>query len=326
MISLTNSERNTYKECIRKWHYNYELKRSKLQTSEPLYMGSAIGIGLDAIWEGDKDYLKPFEDYLDKNGESHKKLRLYYMGRAMLMGYIAAWDLDEFGLIATERKVVAHICEGIENPGMVDKFVRHKDTGQLYQLDHKTTTANIEDPTSDYWSDLMIDNQPTGYKVALEQETGEDVGIMYDVIKKHSATKPKMKKKISKRKSETVDEYEIRKADVTESWEEFGERLLNDYLDNPGTYYRRQIIARTSSDVEEWRSEFQADAIALAATRAGGVFTKSPKTCTKWGSRCAYYNVCRGLDQIDSDNFITRENRHPELDGDDIKGVENVVI
>lgn len=326
MISLTNSERNTYKECHRKWYYNYELKRSKQQSAEPLYFGSAIGLGLDAIWEKDPNYLDVFGDYLDTNGEKHSKLRLYYMGKAMLEGYVAAWDLDEFELIETEKKVVAHICEGIENPGMVDKFIRHKESGQLYQLDHKTSKLDIEDPTSDYWSDLMIDNQPTGYKVAIEQETGENVGIMYDVIKKHSATKPKMKKKIAKRKSETDDEYQLRKADNTESWPEFGERLLQNYLDNPGTYYRRQIIARTSSDVEEWRTEFEADANALAATRAGGVFAKSPKTCTKWGSRCSYYNVCRGLDQIESDNFITRENRHPELDGDDIKGVDNVII
>jgi len=319
MMYLTNSEMQTFQTCPRKHHYIYNLCRITPRPQEPLYMGSAIGIGLDAIWENNPGYLRAFEDYLDRYGEDKKKVALYAKGVAMLKGYIKYWDPDDWELIQTEKKVQLKIDNNLTYRGMIDKVVRNRRDGCLYLIDHKTSSDNIQDPSSDYWTELMINPQATGYKVALEAEYKEEVRIIWDVIKKHSSQGPKLKKSIRLKKDETDDEFELRKADLMESDQEYSDRVLQDYLEKPEYYYKRKVLGRTSEDLKEWRRELEANACNIKASSVMTLPIKHTKSCRKYGRMCEYAPVCHGLDQIESDNYVTKENRHPELDGDEIK-------
>ncbi len=327
-LELTNSERKCHGECQRKWYYGYELCRIPSRSREPLYFGSAMGLGFDDIWEEKVDILSSFKAEIEKKAHPEKRQLLMTKGEAMLSAYRQIHDPDEWELIQTEKPVKMEI-DGypITYRGKLDKVARNKKDGVIYLIDHKTSIDEIENPIADFWLNLMIDNQPTGYQIALEQQLDEEVRILWDVVKKHSSLGPKQKKPyVKKRKSETDAECALRKADNLESWNEYADRLYKDYTEKPNEYFKRRQIGRTSEDKALWKDELIADAAAMANSRVIGVFPRRSSSCRKWGSICEYASVCSGLESIESDNFVTKENRHPELDGEEIKEELNVTV
>jgi len=325
-LELTNSEINCYRVCPKKWDYSYRQLRIPRQTAEPLYFGSAIGLGIDAIWEGKTDILTDFRNYIERMGESHKKKLLMAKGEAMLAGYRMMHDPSEWELIESEMKVSMDVDGYANYRGMLDKVARNKSDGCLYLLDHKTSIDNIEDPMCNFWVELMINPQPTGYQLALEHKFGEEVRIMWDVVKKHGSKGPKMKKAVQKRKLEKDEAFALRKIDNMETWDEYSDRLYKDYTDNQSTYYKRKQIGRTKHDHETWKAEFIANAASIANAKVIGTFPRVSSSCRKFGSVCPYASVCSGLESIESDNFVTKRNRHPELDGEEVEEVLNVTV
>lgn len=327
-MELTNSERSCYRRCPRKWYYNYQLLRVPVQTSEPLWFGSAIGKGLDAIWDGRSDFLKPFSAYIEKHGykDSEKLLVPNFKGEAMLTAYSRLYldDLDTYEVIATEHPI-SYDMNGVTLKGMLDKVLRHKISGKLYVLDHKTTKDDIQDPSSDYWQIKILDPQLVGYKVALEAEFGEPVSMIYDSIKKHGSKGPKLRKGVRKKQSESDEAWEMRKADETESWKEYADRLMSDYCDNPDEYFRRRVIERSKEELVEWEGEFMTDAHAIEHAKGGAAHPKNHGSCGKAHYKCEYFNVCTKMDSIESDNFVTKKFRHPELENEK-EGAEDVII
>lgn len=319
-MDLTNSERSCYKRCIRKWYYCYELGRVPIFTAEPLWFGSAIGLGIDAIAE-EKDFIKPFKDYIEKHGykDNDKLLPHYYKGVAALTIYSELYknDCDHWELIAIEHPISYKIGDIILR-GKLDKVLRNKKDGKLYVKDHKTTKDEIEDPSSDYWQIKILDPQLVGYQQALEEEFSEPVVMIYDTIMKHGSKGPKLRKGVRKKKSETDEEWELRKADETESWDEYAQRVMDDYRDNTQKYFKRRIIYRNQEELVEWGEEFLMDAASIELTRKMKVYPKNHGSCGKLHYKCEYFNVCTKMDSIESDNFVTKENRHPELDGEGV--------
>tara|TARA_R110002126_G_scaffold182843_3_gene331462 strand:- start:967 stop:1956 length:990 start_codon:yes stop_codon:yes gene_type:complete len=329
MNTLTNSERSTHKRCIRKWHYCYGLGRIPVLTPEPFFFGSAIGLGLDAIWN-DKPFINPFQDYLGKHGykDIEKLWPLFYKGRAMLTVYkeLYANDKDNWELIATEHPI-SYDMGGVTLRGMLDKVLRNKANGQLYVLDHKTTKDDIDDPSNDYWQIKILDPQLVGYMVALEAEFNEPVTMIYDTIKKHGSKGPKMRKGVRRKKTESDEEWEMRKADETESWDEYASRVMTEYRTDTDKYFKRRVIERTKEEMEEFRTEFLEDAVMIESSKATGVYPMNHGSCGKAQWKCEYFNVCTKMESIESDSFKTKQYRHPELDGDgDMEEVEDVII
>jgi len=156
MMHLTNSERSTFRKCPRRWYYEYEIGRVKPVNAEALYFGSAIGAGIDAIWEGQEDYVLPFATYLKEHAPEHRYQVLYYKGVAMLRGYVHTHKhlMDMFELIASEHTVSLEINNWLTFRGQLDKVVRRKHDGKLCIIDHKTSSEDIEDPTHDYWETI----------------------------------------------------------------------------------------------------------------------------------------------------------------------------
>jgi hypothetical protein len=317
---LTNSERGTYRQCPRKWYYNYELQRITPYPQEPLFFGSAIGLGLDAIWEGKEDYITPFKDYLEANGfqsddKKDRMLTLYYWGVGMLDGYKKHFNFDAWELVAVEHQIEWEVGGGITLRGMIDKVIRNKETGYLFVLDHKTTSMDVHDMSSLFWTSKAIDPQLVGYSLALEQEMGEPVYMIYDAIKKHGSKGPKLKAGVRKKKDESEEDWAERKADNTESWEEYAARVHEDYMTKPERYYKTGVINRNNAELEEWKAEFLVDAACIFNSRFYNAHPKVASACSAYGKTCEYLAVCSHMDSIDSNNFITKENRHPELDG-----------
>ena len=173
----------------------------------------------------------------------------------------------------------------------------------------------------------MLDPQLVGYAQALSQSSDEPVDMMYDVIKKHSSLGPKLRKGVRKKKDETAEEWEMRRADETETWEEYGDRVMADYRADPAKYFKRRYISRTKKELEEWSTEFRVDAEEIQRAKERDVHPKVHGACGKAHYKCEYFDVCTSMCSIDDDRFRTKTNRHPELDGeDDKKETQDVII
>lgn len=315
MMYLTNSERSTFRKCPRRWYYEYECGRISKNNIEALYFGSAIGRGLDAIWEGEEDFITPFSTYLAEYAPEHRYQLLYHKGVAMLRGYIHQYSnfSDMFELVASEHTVSYQLEDWLTFRGQLDKVVRRKYDGRLCIIDHKTSSEDIEDPTHDYWETInYIDPQTAGYKAALEIEFNEPVDIYYDVLKKDRSLGPKLKKQIRKRKDELDEEFKARKEAEMESWDEYGSRLVEKYTSDPELYQFKQVV-KTKEDLKEWRDEFIADANAIKAAREVNVYSKVTYSCGRGEHRCPYVTVCGRVNSIDSEDFTDKPCRHPEL-------------
>jgi len=324
-LELTNSEMTCYRTCPKKWDFTYNQMRIPRQTAEPLYFGSAIGLGIDAIWEGKQDILTPFKDYIERMGESHKKKLLMAKGEAMLAGYRKMHDPNEWELIESEMSVRMDVDGYAIYRGKLDKVARSKADGCLYVIDHKTTIDDIEDPLANFWVELMINSQPTGYQLALQNKYNEEVRILWDAIKKHGSRGPK-KSKARQKVNESDTDFALRQIDTGETWDDYTDRLYKDYTENQSTYYKRKQIGRTSEDHKIWKDEFIANAASICNAKVIGTFPRVSSSCRKWGSVCSYASVCSGLESIESNNFVTKKNRHPELDGEEVKEELNVTV
>ena len=150
---LTNSERACFRQCPRKWKYTYEDQRIPVENKEYFMFGSAMGVGLDAIWNDEDDYLRQFSDYIYKHAREGRKELWYHKGVAMLKGYKLKYpDLfDHWEVIKTEHTVQLNMGGDLTFTGQIDKVARNKHSGRLAVIDHKTSSEDIDDLASQYW-------------------------------------------------------------------------------------------------------------------------------------------------------------------------------
>jgi hypothetical protein len=134
--------------------------------------------------------------------------------------------------------------------------------------------------------------------------------ILWDVIGKPGG-KPKMKQKISRRKTETDEEYEKRKTDCIETLDEFRDRMLAEMLATPDQYLMRREVHRTA----EQHAELLAEVIETCKRIDGhtGPWVRNDRACQSKYGTCAYLGVCAGVETLDSERFEKLDTAHPEL-------------
>jgi len=328
MMQITNSEAQTYRRCPRKWKYIYEDMTIPRQPIEPFYFGSAIGLGLDAIWERREDFISETLQYLKDYGEEHKLRLLSIQATAMLEGYKALYGptLDNWELVAVEKLVSWEIAPGVEYRGALDKVIRHKETKQLYVLDHKTTASDV-DIQSEFWIEKALDPQLVGYKLALEQEMGEHVDMIYDVIRKHKTLGPHKKKQIRQKKDETDMEFAARTMENMETWEEYEARVKDDYLTKPEKYFNVMPVFKQQDEIDQWQPTMVFHAKSIENSLEADIYPKVTSNCGRDKWACEYRDVCLGYMSLDDNKFKKKKNAHPELDGDnDKEGADDGII
>jgi len=332
ITTVTNSERQTFNQCPRKHHYKYTLRRESVDFVPELVFGSAIHAAMEVYW-ADLDgslllkMVAAFDEYLNKHSGQNNVNTLWAKGHAMLTAYYTGYresDREKWEVLGIEQNVKYKLMDGLDLIGRYDVLLKDRKTGKIYVMDHKTTKSEIEDPGGDYWFALNIAPQPTGYQLALEQELGEEVFIIYNVLRTHTSKGPKMKPGTRKKKDESDDEWAERKALSTETIDEYCERLTEEYLEKPSAYFQRSEIARTAKDKEEWKAEFELNAAQMSHCKVYGVYPKHVTACRNYGRMCSYAMVCSNLESIDNNEvFYTKPHKHMEL-VEEPKEVSNV--
>jgi hypothetical protein len=230
--------------------------------------------------------------------------------RAMMRVYWQCWgrEREDWDVIENEAEFLMEIAPGLSYGGKRDMVARCD--GVLYLWDHKTTSEEIANVGTDFWQGLAFDRQITSYSEAIRRQYGELPRVLWDVIKKPSG-KPKMKKRVAKRKSETQEEFEARKAEQMESLEEYEERLFDEMVSDADSYLVRREVYRTREQHEKNLKEVIETCMEIENYQ--GSYPRNDSMCRGRYGSCPYLGVCSGVESLDSDRFERLENPHPEL-------------
>lgn len=196
-----------FKACRTKWYFGSALRRglSPITPSRSLYMGTLVHAALDLwynpeneldIYECLKEVWKQEQMGLDpaytSSEEGHLELiDLFYKAIGILKNYTlwAAEHDQDFVPVDTEMDfVVPLIPQYCLAAGRIDAIVADRKTGELWVMDHKTTSADFA-WYSRYLSTL--DEQAKMYVWAAKQVFKAPVkGIIFNLIRNKAPTEP----------------------------------------------------------------------------------------------------------------------------------------
>ena len=177
--------------------------------------------------------------------------------------------------------------------GKIDGVLRHRASGEIKVLEHKTTSESVE-PGSDYWARLAMDGQISKYVLAVMQWENEVRSVVYDVAKK-----PGIRPLRSGKPNE-------------ETPEEFFQRNLETIRENPSAYFVQKEIPRSDSDLLEYCKDAWALSQQIIFYRRFNLWPRNPSACTAYG-QCEYFDLCSGRAQVDGIRYAEKATKHAEL-------------
>lgn len=315
MLHTTSSIREW--GCRRRYRYKYIDRVRVVTKGKALNVGNAIHYGLEGFQAGlsEEEMLASLAEWAtDEYWQTENGQVEYHRARAMLRAYYWRWadTRKDWASIAIEKEFEISLAQGVQYAGKIDYVARHiPSDNRLYIWDHKTTSDDIANVGTDYWQKLAIDKQITAYSEAMDQAHGERPAVLWDVLRK-PAGKPKMKKKIGRRKTETDEEYEARKAEVMETLDEFEQRLYETMIEEKDKYLVQREVYRTNDQHAEALAELIEECLEIQNYK--GTYTRNDALCQARYGACPYLGVCVGVETLDSEKFVQLDVLHPELD------------
>jgi hypothetical protein len=306
----TASSLGTWQTCKRLYRYKYVDLVRLVSQGTPRMVGSAVHAGLEAFALGSPAHecVVAAERYSDDPWWlTHEGLIELARSRVMLRAYCQHWSAtrNDWETIEAEAEWER---DGIG--GKRDALLRHKTTGELYLVEHKTTSEEVDNTGCDYWQRLAIDTQITLYQQDAEAKYGERVGILYDVIRKPSGG-PQLKVRATRRKTETEEEYQARKESARESLPEFEDRLFAEMVAEPDKYLVRHEVHRTHDQATELLAEMRETVAEIDGYQ--GIYPRSDSACKSRYGVCPYLGVCTGVMSLDDPRFVKVDTAHVEL-------------
>jgi len=197
-VRISNSEIQTYKDCRRKWWFQYyrRLQPKERQYTGALALGSRIHEALDQYYSTGKPLLDVHAELVNQEKEElltdfkdvaelEKEAEL---GHIMLAGYLD-WveenGIDaELEMVSTEEKIVMPMFNGdVELQGKIDMRVRRKGDGVRMFRDFKTVGGSL----SDFANLAPMNEQIMTYMLLEQSKEGESErseGGIFTMLKK----------------------------------------------------------------------------------------------------------------------------------------------
>ncbi|MBE2178889.1 MAG: hypothetical protein IAE97_00250 [Chthoniobacterales bacterium] len=216
--------------------------------------------------------------------------------------------------------------------GKIDGLLRHKASGRLRLLEHKTTGDGLE-PDSDYWPKLAMDSQISGYILGLHHRGFEVNDVLYDVVRKPAhrpsnipllddtgtkivldASGQRVRTKDGKKWRESADSalgYVLQTREETPV--EYHRRVLGEMRENPAKYFVQKEIPRLDSDLLEYMQDAWAISQQVLYFRKAGLWPRNPSACTAFGT-CEFFALCSGRASVDGVRFRPKQKAHSELE------------
>lgn len=326
---LTHSRLSVNRQCQRKHFLMFELGlRRSGPVDKPLRMGTAFHTGNEQY-----DKLAPeIPDWQDRRDAVEYLMRRDYPapndydGACEVEAIIAVararfwrWQEDEKSItvLATEQSLSCDIVNPDTNRptpsyrygGKQDRWVSV--AGRIAVEDYKTTSKSIE-AGSDFWVQLAMSGQLTGYLWTAWQSGFAATFVLYDVTRKTNM-QPAMIPTLDEENKRIVldadgnrvfnkngEPRQVGASDgsmtvlsTREDPLDYGHRVEQDCYSRPDFYFARQEVARTDQDILEWRQGLWQQQQQLGEARRLGRHFKNPEACFQHG-RCPFIPLCYG--------------------------------
>lgn len=342
MEIITASRLRAFRRCKRLHRNRYELGRRRIApTALPLAFGTLFHRGLEAWWTAMMDAQRWVRDggegeigslgildvalgamAVDGADDEQAELNEYEQARAreLMRGYHARWFLEtlELEIIGIEVEFLGPLInpatgrasKGFRLGGKIDALVRRN--GRVWLVEHKTSAADIA-PGATYWLRLRLDGQVSTYFEG-GRILGHDVGgCIYDVAKK-PAIRPKLATPEDARKYTKDGRLYATQREEDETPDEFGERVREAIMEDPGAWYARGDVVRLDESLAEHGADRWADVLSLRSAQTAGAWPTNPDACEDRASRlCEYWGACTGAESIDDDSLYQIGKKHSEL-------------
>ena len=295
---LTASRMRSYRACARQHLYQHVQGYRPVRDADALTFGTAAHTLLERWWLGERDVpalLRSIPPTLD----SFARMRL----GAMLVGYHARWQDEGWETLAVEREFTLPLINPSTGAssrtwqlaGKVDAIARAPD-GRVWVIEHKTTSEDCS-PGSSYRQKLVLDGQVSQY-IEGANALGYDVaGVIYDILAK-PALRPL---------------GVTQKRTAPETLAAHFTRLCASIAEDPARYYQRAEVVRFEEERQEYRFDvWQLGELMRESARTGRA-PRNPDACDRYGSKCAFWDVCTRQASLDDTSRFRRSAPSPEL-------------
>lgn len=242
--------------------------------------------------------------YLADNKGQNDAMIVRHRVRAMLRAHAAIWsdDADKYEVLAVEnlrlaplKSLVTGRDSGYIAAGKIDLVVREK-TGrkQVIIVDNKNLSDSLDDSRIEH---LLIDGQGLQYGY-LEFANGVKADqFMYNVLVK---TTHRPYKATAKKPAETLEEFE--------------ERLLANYLEEPGKFFARPIVPLLKENIANHLHETYLWAKELDIDCNSDTHLRNPGACFEWQRPCKYLGICSGRSHETDGTWKKKDQTHVEIE------------
>jgi len=270
LLEISHNSTSIAKNCWKKFYWRYIEGLTPLHTPVAFTLGSVVHDAFDLHYKKfpTSEVTQYITDLFDKQisntspDEVENLVIAKYTALGMWMNYPTK-DLNDFSNVASEREFTLPVAKGVNLVGRVDGLLDYKQARWVREL--KTTGQHF----SQFERQSRISSQATTYVYAMNK-LGENVqGVIYDYIKK-----PLLRK------------------NMREDMHDFGRRIMRDYRERPGMYYRRHLVYRNPVDLAQYEQDLQ-DVIAdIKRKKKDGGFYRNTDQCFNYNSECPYYKIC----------------------------------
>lgn len=320
---LTNSRAKDFRACARLHQLRYERGYRPAVEASELRFGSLIHTGLEAWWRAPAAERWEAASAALTTADADALDRVKAL--VLLAGYHARWIDEPLDAIAVEHEFTVPLINPATGAasrtwtagGKIDAIVRHRDSGRVYVVEHKTSSETL-DPGSDYWRRLLLDSQVSTYMMAVRALGYEPAGTIYDVIAK-PAQRPLLATPEDKRRYRKGDgALDARQRDRDETLDEYRDRITEAVSAEPERYFRRAEIVRLEEDERDAAFDLWQTGRAIADARNAGRWPRNPDACIRYSRACVFFDCCTRVASIDDPTRYRRvDPDHPneELSG-----------
>ncbi|ACV57534.1 PD-(D/E)XK nuclease family protein [Alicyclobacillus acidocaldarius] len=303
MEVLTHSRIAMRQVCPQKEHYHYVERLRPREVAWALSVGSAWHKGLEVWQRGEADEdgavaagLATLDWIRPENDEEAYKLQLERI-RTEVMIRFAIRHFRPRNLVAVEREFqlpIVNPATGRKSRkyllgGKIDG-VCEDEQGKLWILENKTT-ASIEQFKQSYG----MSQQLTLYVYAAARIF--DRPIAGAVVR--SVQKSRMEPK-------------HRNGEMVETWEDFRDRLMAEYEENPAKYLSEDEVLRSSEQVKQLEAELWMECLERNWQARSGVIRHNTSNCHQYGG-CPFLPLCLGVEGARESMFFVSSTTHDEL-------------
>lgn len=319
---LTNSRAKAFRACPRLHHIRYNLAIAPATEPEFLRFGTLWHTGTEAWWKAmgrrvdEPDWLTEALDAITFAAtDPLDRVR----AEELMRGYHYRWKDAGYTPLAVEVEFRTTLVNPetraqsrtFDLAGKLDGIVKGPD-GRVLLTERKTSAENLGQG-SEYWRRLTLDPQVSTYFVGA-RSLGYDVeGCLYDVV-----GKPRLELRqatpIESRKYTKDGRLYAAQRERDEDLEEYRERLRDHIAENPDRYYQRGEVVRLEEQEKDAAYDAWQTARLIREAKSTGHHIRNPDACSRFGSTCAFFDVCTGLTTLDDPaRFRKMEDPHAEL-------------